>query len=93
MQLVQYRHPDPQRSLRVGRTLVIHDSFMAVYTKDILRPLFRDISFIYVDAASAELLQNSLSQYDYVVFESAERLAFGQPRAMDNSISRLLQIP
>lgn len=88
--LTRYRHSPTGAKLIAGKTLVIHDSFMDVFTKDILRPLFSDISFLHHNQATADALSTYLGEYDYVIIQSVERLAFGMPQASDNSINKLL---
>ena len=89
--LTQYHQPASRHPLIAAKTLIVHDSFMNVFTKDILRPLFNDVSFIHHNVFTAEDLEASLSQYDYIVVQSSERLAFGTPKSSDNTINRLFR--
>lgn len=60
------------RNLIPGKTLVIHDSFIAVYLYPTLAQFFNDITFIHVGYITPEDFRNALNAYDRVYFQSAE---------------------
>jgi SGNH hydrolase-like domain, acetyltransferase AlgX len=60
------------RPLIAGKTLVIHDSFIAVYLYPTLSQFFEDITFIHVGYISPLDFREALNTYDRVYFQSAE---------------------
>tara|TARA_R110002072_G_scaffold150953_6_gene299941 strand:+ start:52709 stop:53884 length:1176 start_codon:yes stop_codon:yes gene_type:complete len=60
------------RPMVAGRTLVIHDSFIAVYLLPTLTQYFEDIEFIHVGYLTPAEFRAALDTYDRVYFESAE---------------------
>ncbi len=60
------------RRLIPGKTLVIHDSFIAVYLYPTLSQFFEDITFIHVGYITPGEFHQALDSYDRVYFESAE---------------------
>ena len=60
------------RPMVPGRTLVIHDSFIAVYLLPTLTQFFEDIEFIHVGYLTPQEFRAALNTYDRVYFESAE---------------------
>ena len=57
-----------------GKTLFVHDSFLAGHRRT-LASAFQDVTFRHRNELTACLLQDSLSEYDQVVIEFAERRA------------------
>ena len=60
------------RGMIPGKTLVIHDSFIAVYLYPTLSQFFEDITFIHVGYITPAEFRAALDSYDRVYFESAE---------------------
>ncbi len=60
------------REMIPGKTLVIHDSFIAVYLYPTLSQFFEDITFIHVGYITPSEFREALDSYDRVYFESAE---------------------
>ncbi len=55
-----------------GKTLVVHDSFIAVYLYPTLSQFFEDVTFIHVGYITPEDFCEALDTYDRVYFQSAE---------------------
>ncbi len=55
-----------------GKTLIIHDSFIAVYLYPTLSQFFNDITFIHVGYITPSEFRKALDTYDRVYFQSAE---------------------
>ncbi len=77
---IEYNHTrrvtqqSSDRQLIPGKTLVVHDSFIASYLYPTISQFFEDIKFIHVGHLSPAQLRQALDQYDRVYFESVERV-------------------
>ncbi len=60
------------REMIVGKTLIIHDSFIAVYLYPTLSQFFNDITFIHVGYITPKEFRAALDTYDRVYFQIAE---------------------
>jgi len=58
-----------------GRTLIVHDSFIAGYLRPTLSRFFSDVTFIHYRLITPGDLQDALRDYDLVVLEFVERSA------------------
>ena len=56
-----------------GRTLIVHDSFIASYLRPTLRQFFEDVTFVHHNDITPGDLQDSMRTFDLVYFEFAER--------------------
>lgn len=59
--------------LITGRTLIVHDSFVAEYLRPTLRQFFEDITFVHWQSVTPSDLQEALDDFDLVYVQSAER--------------------
>lgn len=56
-----------------GRTLIIHDSFIASYLRPTLRQFFSDVTFVHYNTIKSGDIQDAMRTFDLVYFEFAER--------------------
>ena len=71
---VRARTAPREGQLVKGKTLFIHDSFLAVHRRT-LASAFQDVTFRHRNELTACLLRDALHEYDRIVIEFAERRA------------------
>ncbi|MFK7883502.1 MAG: hypothetical protein AB8F26_04875 [Phycisphaerales bacterium] len=69
----RYINQSDSAELVPGRTLIVHDSFIASYLRPTLRQFFADVTFVHSDTIKPGDLQDALRSFDLVYFEFAER--------------------
>ncbi len=69
----RYVNRSDDAELIPGRTLVVHDSFIAGYLRPTLSRFFADVTFVHANLLTPGDLQDALNDFDLVYLECAER--------------------
>lgn len=76
---IPYEHPihvinrSDTRKLIPGKTMIILDSYVALYLLPTFSQFFEDVQFVHFKTMTPEYFRESLNTYDRVYFQTAER--------------------